>query len=98
MSNANLRWEWPHKLRAMLPESCDDYVCQFDKLRGGDRDRYQVGDVKRCGRHRRLQYVTKTGFSTDSNGGTTYVHWKRLRPWRLGYWRTRWLLLEEGPR
>ena len=95
MTAANLGWEWPDKVLRLFPEPCDRYYCKFDAYRGYDP--LAVNDVTRCRGHRRLLVVASVNFSSDSNGGTHYTRMKRLRPWRLGYWRARHMIPKATP-
>lgn len=93
-THPNLAWQWPSRVLSIFPDRCDDYACLFDADR---RHQFERGDGSRCGWHGRLRVVIRTRYSGDSNGGTTLTYFRRLRPWRLGYWRARRMLAAPPP-
>lgn len=82
----NVAWRWPHRFDDwMFDHICErGYGCGWEST----PQRTSASDVKRC-RHGRLHIAKNVNHSPDSNGGLYRVTWRRLRPWRLAYWRAR---------
>ncbi|MGZ4574766.1 MAG: hypothetical protein ACXVXY_07185 [Mycobacteriaceae bacterium] len=82
----NVSWAWPDRVAEWrwAHRCARGYGCGWEST----PVRTRRNDVKRC-RHGRLHIARKVDHSPDSNGGLYQATWRRLRPWRIAYWRAR---------